>query len=363
MRIVYNSYQGRYSDSPRALHQALEADGAGRGSQATHTWLMDPRHAAAFPARTPTVQVGSAESVAALEAADLVIANTHIDEQWTKRPGAVYLQTWHGTPLKRIHRDALTAPTGGMDRLDRDIARWDLLVSPSPASTAILRGAFDFHGEVVQSGYPRNDVLSAPDRADRRARVRAGLHLEETTTAVLYAPTWRDGAVLSPDDPSGMGLDTAALLDELGDDHVLLMRLHYLLPPWLVPADGPRIRNVTSWPQISDLYLAADVLVTDYSSAMFDFAVTGKPMLFYTYDLDHYRDTLRGFYLDFEAEAPGPLVQTWRQLADALRRLPEIRHEYDNRYTAFRDRYTSLEDGHATARVMSVALARLLTAR
>src|SRR5438552_14139 len=125
MRIVYNSFHGRYSDSPRALYERL------RGRPGLdHVWLADSAHLAAFPAET-IVDVNGPDARAALESADLVIASSHTELDWDKKPGATYLQTWHGTPLKRVHYDVLWAPPGRLDHLDLDIARWDLLLSPN----------------------------------------------------------------------------------------------------------------------------------------------------------------------------------------------------------------------------------------
>ena len=114
----------------------------------------------------------------------------------------------------------------------------------------------------------------------------------------------------------------------------------------------PFVRDVSLHPEINELYLAADVLITDYSSAMFDFAVTRKPMLFYTYDLEHYRDKLRGLYFDLEGEAPGPLCRTTEQLAEALNDLPATVERYRGAYDAFLERFCYLEDGHAAERAV-----------
>src|SRR5918997_77705 len=183
MRIVYNCFEGRYGDNPRALHDALQA----RDDAHEHVWLADPAHVAGFPAGVDTVGYGTPAGVAALERADVLIANTHTDFEWDKRQDAIYLQTWHGTPLKRIHWDVLWAPEGRLERLQRDVDRWDVLVSPNHASTRRLRQAFRFEGEVLESGYPRNDVLVAPGHEARRARVRAELGIADGTRAVLYA--------------------------------------------------------------------------------------------------------------------------------------------------------------------------------
>src|SRR4051794_423482 len=193
MRLVYNSFAGRFSDSPRAIYHELMR----RGDDHRHVWLADPAHAASFPAGVETVALGTPEAVAQLEAADVVLANTHTEVEWRKRADALYLQTWHGTPLKRIHWDVLWAPEGRLERLQRDVDRWDVLVSPNHASTPFLRQAFRFEREVLESGYPRNDVLTSAGGAAVRARVRADLGIADGTRAVLYAPTWRDDFVFS----------------------------------------------------------------------------------------------------------------------------------------------------------------------
>ncbi|HEX8510944.1 MAG TPA: CDP-glycerol glycerophosphotransferase family protein, partial [Propionibacteriaceae bacterium] len=293
--IVYCSYDGRYSDSPRAIYE-----GQSRKVRSEHVWLCDPGHRSGFPIDALTVTYGSRAARAALESAELVIANTHIEMEWDKPAGARYLQTWHGTPLKRVHRDVFWAPAGRLARLDHDVARWDYLLSPNAASTPRLRSAFRFPGEVLESGYPRNDVLLSPRSPLVRARVRASLGLSEDTTAVLYAPTWRDDQYFADGSPQiDLALDVDAFLDELGEDHTLLTRLHYMMTDRLAPrpergGQHVRVRDVSRHPDMQELYLAADVLITDYSSSMFDFAITGKPLIFYTYDLESYRDSLRG---------------------------------------------------------------------
>jgi len=275
MRIAYNSYAGRYSDSPRALHQRLLT----MADDHEHVWLADPRHLASFPGSVETVEIGSADCVDALESADLVIANTHTEVEWSKRPDAVYLQTWHGTPLKRIHWDVLWAPEGRLARLQRDVDRWDLLLSPNAYSTPYLRQAFHFEGEVLETGYPRNDVLLSAERSTVRARVRESLGIPDGTRVVLYAPTWRDDIVFSTGEQAPeLALDVDAFADALGEDHCLLLRLHFLVTGQLAAIGHASVRDVSAYPEVSDLYLAADMLVTDYSSAMFDFAVTGAPL-------------------------------------------------------------------------------------
>ncbi len=348
MRLVYYSFGGRYSDNPRAIYEALS-----HRDDLTHTWVLDPRHACGFPPGVRAVRRRSRQCSAALEAADIVVANTHIDARWNKGPDTVYLQTWHGTPLKRIHFDAVWVAPGRLDRLLLDVARWDYLLSPNAFSTAALRGAFRFPGPVLETGLPRNDVLARPGADATRARVRRELGVPDGVTAVLYTPTWRDDVV----DETGrqrftLELDVDEFVKRLGDDHVLLLRAHYMLTRKTDPVDDPSVRDVSFYPDIRDLYLAADVLVTDYSSTMFDFAVTGKPMFFYTYDFSHYRDEVRGFYFDFVAEAPGPLFETTWELIEGILDVEAVRAQYAARYESFRHKFCHLDDGRATERVI-----------
>jgi CDP-glycerol glycerophosphotransferase len=348
--FVYNSFLGQYSDSPRAIYERLLDVERGH----VHVWLVGEGHERAFPAKANTVTTASQECVAVLEAADVVVSNICLELPWTKRPESVYLQTWHGTPLKRIHYDAPSVGRDDERRLGVDVARWDYLLSPNCASTERLRRAFRFDGRVVETGYPRNDILLAGDRDLRRAAVRAQLGLDDDTTAVLYAPTWRD----DERDAQGpeLGLDVESFATGMGDGWSLLVRTHYYMAGRASLQQGPGVLDVSYYPDIRDLYLAADVMVTDYSSVMFDFAITEKPMVFYAYDLAHYRDSVRGFYFDFVEEAPGPVVESMPALLDALSKLDEVRDEYRDRYGRFRKRYCHMEDGHATDRAIELLL-------
>ncbi|CAA9305336.1 MAG: CDP-glycerol:poly(glycerophosphate) glycerophosphotransferase [uncultured Friedmanniella sp.] len=349
MKVVYDAFEGRYSDNPRALYERMRPLARPGDS---HTWLCDPRYADGFPIDVTTVPYGTPAARAALEEADLVIANTHLDFRWDKKPGAVYLQTWHGTPLKRIHHDVLWAPEGVLPRLDLDVARWDYLLSPNSISTHRLREAFRFPGEVLEVGYPRNDILTSPEAPSVRARVRASLGIADDMTAVLYTPTWRDDEFYADGTPRvPLALDVEAFERELGSSHRLLPRLHYKMTDRGETLQSDAVIDVSRHPDVHELYLAADVMITDYSSTMFDFAVTGKPLLFYSYDLESYRDSLRGFYFDFEPLSPGPVLQTSRQVLAALQDLDAVREQYAVPYAEFQRLFTHLEDGHAGQRL------------
>ena len=163
--------------------------------------------------------------------------------------------------------------------------------------------------------------------------------------------TWRD------DESFALELDLRELIDGLAGEWCLLLRAHKAVADTVEYEPGTGVVNVSHYPDIRDLYLATDVLLTDYSSAMFDFAVTGRPMLFYTYDLAEYRDQVRGFYIDFEHEAPGPLLTTTAEVRDALRELSDVERRYADPYARFVERFCSLEDGRASERVLDAVFA------
>ncbi|MFC7470449.1 CDP-glycerol glycerophosphotransferase family protein [Actinomadura keratinilytica] len=315
--VLYSSFDGRqYSDSPRAIHEELAA----RDTSLTHLWTVRDQQVDLPPGLTP-VALWSAEWYEALARSRHIVTNTQLPEWFERAEGQYVVQTWHGTPLKRIGRDLAGSPAADphyIAALPHRSAQWSLLVSPNRFSTPILRHAFGYTGPVLESGYPRNDLLDAHGRAERAARVRRRLSIPEDRTVVLYAPTWREdrpkrGGRYALDLP----LDPAGAAAALGDSHVLLVRRHYLVGG-SVPG-GANVRDVSRYPDVAELLLISDVLVTDYSSLMFDFAQTGRPMLFHTWDLDHYRDTLRGFYFDFESSAPGPLLTDAEEVVEALR--------------------------------------------
>jgi CDP-glycerol glycerophosphotransferase len=242
VKIVYRSLDGRYSDNPRALHEGLLA----WSDSDEHVWMCAPGREGDLPPGTAAVSLDGPDAVAALESAQLVVASSHIALDWTKAPEATYLQMWHGTPLKALHRDVTFEPDSIPEVVDRDIARWDLLLSQSPEATEALRTGFGYDGPVAETGYPRNDLLNAPDAAERRARIRAQLGIPARTTAVLYAPTWRDDEVSSDGPDQQLDLDPARFAEQLGRDHLLLIRRHYMV------SDASRETDVEGTLEVSD---------------------------------------------------------------------------------------------------------------
>ena len=352
--IFFVSWKGKQcGDNPLGIAEELRR----RGDDREQLWAVTDWSVPVPPGGTAVLR-GTQEYYEALARSRYLVSNDDMQPPFRKRDGQVYLQTWHGTPLKRIGFDIsnpqFISGTAYFDHLRKDIAQWDLLMSQNPFSTQIMRRAFRYDGEICEYGYPRNDLLSRGDAPELAARVRDRLGLPAGKRVVLYAPTWRDNQVYA----NGrryrfdMRLDLERAWRELGSDHVFLIRGHHHMADD-VPAgmrDGFAV-NVTAYPDITELFCVADVLVTDYSSAMFDYAVTGRPMVFFTYDLAEYRDNLRGFYFDFEAEAPGPLLATSAEVIEALTDIDSVAGSYRDAYQRFAARFSSLDDGKAAARI------------
>jgi len=273
--------------------------------------------------------------------------------------GTVYVQTWHGTPLKKLGLDIeeVHMPGTQTDKYRENILseseNWSFLISPNRYSSEIFKRAFGYTGEIIESGYPRNDVLYTADEEATDA-IKRKLEILIEKKVILYAPTWRD------DDFYKVGqykftfqFELNKMKERFGDDFVLLTRMHYLVAEnFDFAAHGDFVKDVSSYPDISELYLVSDILITDYSSVFFDYANLNRPIIFYMYDLDDYRDRLRGFYFDIEKEAPGPIVDNEEALFDAIEYALRNGQLYPEAVEKFRNRFCYLEDGNSTAKLI-----------
>ncbi|MCG5216634.1 CDP-glycerol glycerophosphotransferase family protein [Streptosporangium sp. KLBMP 9127] len=358
---VYVAYEGRqYEGNVRAIYE----ERARRGDGGEHIWVVkDGAFVPPSPAelgfdsevRPTVVRAGSREHYAALARSRYVVSNSFLPPWFRARDDQTVVQAWHGTPLKRIGSDQAHMVRDprppAWHRQAAEVRGWDLLLSQSPWSTPVLRRALGYQGEVLEVGYPRNDVLCDPEREVLAAKVRRRLGLAAGSTVVLYAPTYRDYDRKN----STVKLNIAQARKALGKDHELLVRAHAMQAAPIIPDDG-FAHDVTTYPDMADLLLVADILVTDYSAVMFDFAATGRPMIFYAYDLDRYT-TKRGLYFDLHEEAPGPLLTTTAEVVRAIRDIDTLTPAYADRYDAFRQTYAPRDDGKATLRVVDKVFA------
>ncbi|MFF6910283.1 CDP-glycerol glycerophosphotransferase family protein [Streptomyces sp. NPDC012389] len=362
---------GAGGDSPRAVHAELVR----RGAEAEHLWVTgtSPGRTTPVPPGARAAPVHSAAWYEALARSRWIVTDDHLPAWFERRPGQTVVQTWHGTPLGCFGTgltETLYADHQHLATLAHRSAQWSVLVSPSRFATPLLRRSLAYEGDVLEAGSPANDVLCAPDREKAAEEIRRTLGVPKDHRVVLYAPTYRDhlahppSAVPHSPDRTAPGpyrwdpaLDLPALARSLGPGHTVLVRRHPRVTGSI--AEGPGVLDVSRHPGAAELLLIADVLVTDYAGLMFDFALTGRPMLFHTYDLEHYRDTVRGFCLDFETRAPGPLLVTTDEVAQALRGLGALAARHADAYESFRRDHCDLDDGGAAGRVADRLLADL----
>lgn len=262
---------------------------------------------------------------------------------YQRLPGQFVLQTWHGSMFKRIGLDRHTTDLVLRRELLAERANWSVLLSQNLHSSEIFRGAYDYHNPIWEEGYPRNDSLFTGDRA----AMRRSLGIGDDEIAVLYAPTWRENRT-----EMVTFLDLEQLMADLGPGYRLLLRGHSRTKKFGADVHLPGVLDVTSYPNIADLYLASDALITDYSSVMFDFSVTGRPMMFFVPDIEEYRGELRGVYFDLEDAAPGPLLHTQPEVVAAVRTIEADVPLYATKYEAWRQRFNAHDDGHSSERVI-----------
>lgn len=275
----------------------------------------------------------------------------------------VFLETWHGTPLKRLvfdQEEVTSASPKYKQQFYRQRKDWDFLVSANPFSTKTFRSCFLYEGEMLEYGYPRNDILYWPNKDEIAQQLKEKLGIPKDKKTILYAPTWRD------DQHYGSGqykfelaLDLQLMKERLQDDYVVLLRTHHYISDHIdVSGLGDFVINLSSYDDISEIYLISDICITDYSSVFFDYANLKRPILFYTYDFDKYKNQLRGFYIDMNTEVPGPLLYTSEQVVQAIEDIDEITEEYKERYDQFYDRFCCYDDGHASEHVAEAMLAK-----
>jgi CDP-glycerol glycerophosphotransferase len=333
-----------YSCNPSAIYEkARELVPAMRG-----VWVVHAHAAGAVPAGVEYVIAGTREYFDLIARARYFVNNVNFPNHLVKREGTIHVMTHHGTPLKRMGLDLRGTPVAGrrmdFDALMRRCERWDYSVSSNAFSTRIWERAYPTGYQTLEVGYPRNDVLANATGEDVR-RIRSELGIEPGQTAILYAPTFREHhAAYSP------VLDLARFADGLGPEHVVLARAHYFYDPGPLLRklhEAGRVRDVASHPSVEELCLAADMLVTDYSSIMFDYAVLDRPIVIHAPDWEVYQ-AMRGTTFDLPSEPPGPVVRTEAALAAAIRSGDAAA----GARAEFRARFCSLDDGRAAERVV-----------
>ncbi len=364
-KVFFITFSGRgYSDSPKAMYEYMMKAPEYKDYKFVWSFREPERFEFLKNERTEVVKYRSKAENKALRTSKYWISNYRMLDHQHPKKNQVYVQCWHGTPLKRLGYD-LSASDNAMNSMQEirqkyrtDAAKFSYLLSPSPFTTKMFATAWNLvetgqTDKIIEEGYPRNDrLINATPEEVKKLRQNLGV---DDKKVILYAPTWRDNQ-----HTSGTGytykteVDFDKLRAELGDEYVILFRAHYLVANSF---DFDKYKgfvvDVSSYSDINELYLAADILITDYSSVFFDYSNLGKPIIFYMYDLEQYAGELRGFYISLD-ELPGPIVRDEDHLLTEIHACDGW--SPDEKYQSFCAKYNPKDDGNASARTLAAII-------
>lgn len=352
--IVFESFIGRNcSGQPKYIYEYLEKN---YGKKFKYIWVLEDKKTK-IDGKCKKVKRLGLKYYYYMTRSKYWVNNARQPLDYPKRASQIMLETWHGTPLKKLFFDMDDVHSDDPNykaNLYSQSRQWDYLLSDNSFSTEKFQSCFMFDKEkILEYGYPANDPLYDKDIEKKIPMLKEKLGIPENKKVILYAPTWRD------DNAYGDGeymferaLDFSKLKQEIGDGYVLLLRTHY----WVVDRMENKelsgfVIDVSDYDDITELYMVSDICMTDYSSVFFDYANLKRPILFFMYDLEKYRDVLRGFYLDIEKDLPGPILKTNDEVLEAIKNIDSVNKSYKKKYDEFYNRFCSIDDGNAARRV------------
>lgn len=363
--IAFNSFNGKfYSCTPRAIYEYMLQDE--RFSDYKFIWVVRDLEKYSYlceNANTTIVRNCTKEYAKALASAKYWIFNYRIYDYIYPKKEQNYVQCWHGTPLKRLGYDIEVSQNAMNSREEirykyrTDAEKFSYILSPSAFASEKFASAWNLNDtgqseKIMEVGYPRNDFISNY-KQEEVIKIKNELGIPLDKKVLLYAPTWRDNQHVS-----GVGyvysnpVDFAKMQEILGSEWVILFRAHYLVAnAFEFDKYEGFVYNASGHDDINELYIISDMLVTDYSSVFFDYAILKRPVLFYMYDLEEYANDVRGFYIDL-TELPGPIVTTEEEFIDKVKNVNEW-FAFDDRYRKFDQKFNYLNDGNACSRFVN----------
>jgi CDP-glycerol glycerophosphotransferase len=361
--ILFESNVGRnYSGNPKYIYEEMVRQGLDK--KLSLVWILEDIKTE-IPGNAKKVKRSRWMYYYNMARAKIWVFDTREPSYIRKRDQGYYIQTWHGTPLKKLGmdlEDVFMSGEGDIESYKKNMyeatRKWDFLLSQNDFSTEVFKSAFSFNTdlsplqEIWTYGYPRNDVLTTMNNEDEIKKLKENLNIPMDKKVLLYAPTWRDNEYHRQSMYKFVtAMDFDLLKEKLSEDYMIIVKYHYLVVEDIDWSDYEGfVYTFGAENDITDLYLVSDMLITDYSSVMFDYSILNRPMLFFMYDLESYRDELRGFYFDVTEEIPGPISKTTEAL---IRDIEAYDHDvYEGKYRIFRDKYNKNDDGKASQRVI-----------
>lgn len=364
--ILFISYHGRgYLCNPKAIHEYMSQCESYRDYQ--FIWALKKGHDVEIP-NAKVIRYNSLQFFYYLGRSKYWIFNCKMPEYLKKKKNQIYLQTWHGTPLKRLAHDIDIGPSSTFYRsqvskdqmtksYDIDRKKYDYFLSPGAYATEKFISSFQLTpNQILEVGYPRNDFLTNVTY-EKINQIKKKYNLPQDKKIILYAPTWRDNSFNSKGYTYEVQVDFEYWKSKLYPNYVVLFKPHYLIiNQYESQGLNDFLYLMKEDIDINELYVISDVLITDYSSVFFDFAILRRPILFYMYDLEEYKENIRGFYLDISTDLPGEVITEEDELIHRLENLEIYFHQYIDKLNSFNQVYNSYQDGMCSKKVVEAVI-------
>jgi CDP-glycerol glycerophosphotransferase len=359
--FLFECFKGKMvNDSPFAIYQNLLTN----FPLAKFTWVVSsPMHPMLLMLtenkNTSVVIYGTDEYFQAYATSKYWVVNCRIPYRVVKKIGQVFVQCWHGTPLKKLGFDIQMDENSKVSKSSLryaysiDAKKMDYFISPSPyASRCFISGFGLRKDQILECGYPRNDALiQGSSDIYLIEKIKRSLNIAVNATVILYAPTWRDNSFNNEKQSHVLHnpLENESFLNKFDNDVVFIYRGHYFTD---LQNESSRFFDVSNYNNINDLFLISDLLITDYSSVFFDYALLSKPILFFMYDRDEYESKIRGVYIDLDDVLPGKISSLLSALADDISNALNQRIDLSN----FNKIFNPHEDGFSAQRVTNAII-------
>ena len=261
-----------------------------------------------------------------------------------KRKKQIYIQTWHGCGIGKKMGNDITGETTILEHAKP----WDFLIATDEENKKIMCSStgIDEKIAIILGGATTDFIVNHTNEDVKRIKKEVGIS-KTNKKIVLYAPTFRDDE---------LGKKVSLKINSLASlkDYIFLIRLHPLMNNQIKDVKLPKnFINVCDYPDVQDLLIISDILISDYSSIFFNFAILERPMIFYTYDYDEYMST-RGFYLEYKKDVPGDIVYSEKELFELLKTKEFNSEKNKNKIKKFNERFNNYHDGHVCERIIKL---------
>ncbi|AKQ75081.1 glycosyltransferase [Bacillus licheniformis] len=356
--IFYESYHGKaMNDNPYAIFKHLVNNEEYKNF--THVWALndqDNPYAQKYKGlkNVRFVKVHSEEYIKYLTKAKYLINNVTFPTYFQKKDEQIYINTWHGTPLKTLGKD-MEGPIGQHKNIQRNFLHSDYILSPNKFTSEKLIDSHDleglYNGEIIEEGYPRMDLTFNTDKEELRKTLENIIELDPDKKIVLYAPTWRGEVGSVSNINEELFKHISELNEKIPDDYQLILKVHTLLFKYIKHDEQLMNKCIPDCIDTNELLSLVDILITDYSSIFFDYMATNKPILYFMYDKEQYLKK-RGMYLDVNTLA-GPICKTTDELAKCIKNIDSVQEQYQSVYQEMNEIYIK-RVGDSTQKIVDI---------